>query len=127
MAKGDLLYIVACFDDKVYLMGRLDVDAVLDSTEAAKRFRGNASKFDKLPDHAVCAKGDEGYLYYGLVIPNETVAKLKFASGAKPRMKESAAGPVPDGQPFRTLRELSADAVDMLETLRVEYEDTLPD
>jgi hypothetical protein len=127
MTKGDALYVVACFDDTVYLMGRLDVEAVLDAAGAAKRLRGAASKYDARLDHAVCAKGDEGYLYYGLVIPNSQVAKLKFASGAKPRMKDTDGGPVPDGQTFRTLRALSADAVEMLETLRVEYEESLPD
>lgn len=127
MTKGDALYVVACFDDTVYLMGRLDVDEVLDAAGAAKRLRRTATKSKAQLDHAVCAKGDEGYLYYGLVIPNALVAKLRFASGAKPRMKDTDGGPVPDGQTFRTLRELSADAVDLLETLRVEYEDTLPD
>lgn len=127
MTKGDALYVVACFDDTVYLMGRLDVEAVLDAAGAAKRFRGAAAEYDTRLDHAVCAKGDEGYLYYGLVIPNSQVAKLKFASGAKPRMKDTADGPVPDGQTFRTLRALSADAVEMLETLRVEFEESLPD
>lgn len=127
LEKGDYLYVVACFSDTLYLMGRLDLDAVLNPAAAAERFRRPVADFESHTDHAVCAKGEEGFLHFDLVIPNAVVAQLTFANGTLPKMAESTAGVVPSGQTFRTVRELSEQAEDTLDALLLAHEANLPD
>lgn len=125
--KGDYLYVVACFSDTLYLMGRLDLDAVLNPAGAAERFRRPVAEYESHTDHAVCAKGEEGFLHFDLVVPNEVVARLAFANGTLPKMVETATGVAPNGQTFRTVRELSDAAEDALDELLLAHEAKLPD
>ena len=104
--KGDSLYIVSCFDKKLYLLGRFDVYEV--------RFGDKESKQN---DELFVDPENPNLMYFDIVVPSEIIRTIKFIDGSRPKLVSSSPDAVPDPQTFRPPRQItqaSANAFDNL-------------
>ncbi len=102
------VYVVSCFNDTVYLLGRIDVSQVLGSAEA-HAFTGD-DDFDwyQASDHIFCEDEDARPMLFDLVVPDEVIRRMRFANGAAPVCRKERGRLIPDPQTFRSFRRLSS-------------------
>ena len=104
--KSDSIYIVSCFDKKLYLLGKFDIYEV--------RF-GN--KQSGLNDVVSVDPDNPSLMYFDIVVPSEIIRTIKFIDGSRPKLVSSFPDAVPDPQTFRPPRQItqaSASAFDNL-------------
>jgi hypothetical protein len=105
------VYAINLLDGKLFLLGRLTVKAVVDQDVAE-------AKVDRrlwdARDHLLAVPGSETP-FRRREIPPEVVAKLRFQRDGRDVAPRYRADGRPDGQTFRGVRRLTADAAEALE------------
>ena len=83
--KSDSIYIVSCFDKKLYLLGKFDIYEV--------HF---GDKKSGLNDVASVDPKNPNLMYFDIVVPSEIIRTIKFIDGSRPKLVSSFPEAVPD-------------------------------
>jgi hypothetical protein len=106
ISKSDSIYIVSCFDKKLYLLGKFDIYEV--------RFGDRQAG---VKDQVFVDPENRGLMYFDIVVPSEIIRNIKFIDGSRPKLVSDFPEAVPDPQTFRPPRQItqaSANAFDNL-------------
>jgi hypothetical protein len=107
LARGDRVYVVSCFDEKLFLLGRIDVSKIL-SPAAARDYSGDDDfPWDWASDHIFCEQEAVRPMLFDLVVPDDVIRAMQFESGRPPVYREERGHVIPDPQTFRGFRKLS--------------------
>ena len=103
---SDSIYLVSCFDKKLYLLGKFDIYTM--------RYGDTKSG---LPDQVFVDPDNPGLMRFDIVVPSEIIRAIKFIDGRRPKLVSDFPEAVPDPQTFRSPRQItqaSASAFDNL-------------
>ncbi len=105
---GDFVYITAVHHGRLYLLGRLEVGAIVDKDEARRLF--GAEPYDA-PEHLVARSCSPAQL---AEVPLALVKELRFAGGSRLAFRDDN---TLDPQTLRSIRELDAESAARLDAL----------
>jgi hypothetical protein len=104
---GDRVYVVACFDQKLFLIGRIDVSRILDPA-AARAYSGDTEfPWDWASDHIFCEDEAIRPMLFDLIVPGNVIRTMQFDDGSAPVCRKKGGRVIPDPQTFRAFRKLS--------------------
>ena len=111
---GDRIYVVSCFDEKLFLLGRIDVSHILGPAEAreyavSERPLWNHESFNWnwASDHVFCDDSNLRPMRFDLIVPGDVTRKLQFENGGIAKFRSESNRLIPNPQTFRGFRELS--------------------
>jgi hypothetical protein len=107
LAPGDAVYVVSCFDEKLFLLGRIDVSQILSPTEARAYTSDDEFPWDWATDHIFCDDEAKRPMLFDLVVPGDRIRTMQFEDGRSPVYREDCGRVIPDPQTFRGFRRLS--------------------
>ena len=106
LVPGDRVFVVSCFDEKLFLIGRIDVSRILGPTAAADYSGDYEFNWTWASDHIFCEDKDIRPMLFDLVGPDEVIRTMQFDNGP-PVFREEGGRAIPDPQTFRGFRKLS--------------------
>jgi hypothetical protein len=108
LARGDRVYVVSCFDEKLYFLGRIDVSRIL-GPAAAREYSGDLEfNWEWARDHIFCEEEAARPMLFDLVVPADVIRAMRFDDGRAPVYREDRGRVIPDPQTFRGFRKLSS-------------------
>jgi hypothetical protein len=115
VAVGDYVYVVTVLSGRLFLLGRIEVGAILDQDQAEAILGGDLWEAD---DHVVAKAGSENPHRFRRGVPMEVAKGLRFMGGEGPaHTPELDSGGSLDRQTMRGVRELTASSAALLDSL----------
>ena len=114
--KSDSIYIVSCFDKKLYLLGKFDIYEV--------HF---GDKKSGLTDKVYVDPENPNLMYFDIVVPSEIIRTIKFIDNSRPKLLVSSfPDAVPDPQTFRPPRQITQASASAFDNLLASKQKLLP-
>jgi hypothetical protein len=107
LTPGDRVYVVSCFDETLFLLGRIDVSRILSPAEARAYTGDTEFPWDWASDHIFCEDEAARPMLFDLVVPDNVIRTMQFENGRAPVCREQGSRLLPDPQTFRGFRKVS--------------------
>jgi len=113
--QGDFLYVVTVRRGKLFVAGRMQVEAILSQKEAERHLK--TRNLWLASDHAVAKPGRATRMVFNRQVPPDVVQSLRFVTGDGERPPAFISSGVLDSQTMRGVRQLTATSARKLDAI----------